>query len=103
MQKQESRIDFICLKEIRKLVNIPLVLHGFSGLIEEELKKLGPSGIQKVNIGPRIKKVFTDMLRRQISQNPRLHDHIRILKPCVEAVKEEVIHKMKMFGCINKA
>lgn len=45
MQKQQANLDFERLKAIRAVVDIPLVLHGSSGVYEEELMKVGESGI----------------------------------------------------------
>jgi len=103
MQKQETRIDFLRLKKIKEITRIPLVLHGSSGVVEEDLKQLGPNGIQKVNVGTYLRRVFTDVLRTELSKNPNLHCQIQLFKSCMEAVEKEVINKMNIFGCIGKA
>jgi len=103
MQKQEAHLDFDRLEAIRKVVDLPLVLHGSSGVADDELKIVGERGIQKVNIGTRLKRVFTDTMREMIVRNPNLHNHVKILEACTMAEKKEVIHKMKLLGCINKA
>lgn len=103
MREQKTKIDFQLLKKIREIVDISLVLHGSSGVMEEELTKLGPSGIQKVNVGTRLKKVFTDTLRNQLNEDTILFDHVKLLEFAIEAVKKEVIHKITVFGSANKA
>ncbi|SRR6056297_228095 len=103
MQTQAAEIDFQRLSEIRKLVEVPLVLHGSSGVKDEELKIMGDKGIQKVNIGTRLKRVFTDTLRENLNSNKNLHNHIKALSPCIDKVSEEVKYKMKMLGCNGKA
>ena len=95
MQKQRAEIDYQRLSKIRKLVDLPLVLHGSSGVNNNDLAKLSQGSIQKINIGTRLKRVFTDALREQISQNPELHDQIKLQKPSITAVKEEVKKKIK--------
>ncbi|MGD9155994.1 MAG: class II fructose-bisphosphate aldolase [Bacillota bacterium] len=102
MQKQEMKINFPLLNKIQKLTDIPLVLHGSSGAMEDDLKKLGPAGIQKVNVGTRLRRVFTDELRARLLQRPDLHCQIQLYEYCIEAVKNEVIHKMALFGCAGK-
>ena len=103
MQKQEANLDFNRLKAIREVVDLSLVLHGSSGVVEDELKIIGECGIQKVNIGTRLKRVFTDTMREMIARNPNLHNHVKILEACTGAVKKEVIHKMELLGCTDKA
>ncbi len=103
MQKQEANLDFNRLKAIREVVDLPLVLHGSSGVVEDELKIIGECGIQKVNIGTRLKRVFTDTMREIIARNPNLHNHVKILEACTGAVKKEVIHKMELLGCTDNA
>jgi ketose-bisphosphate aldolase len=102
MQKQEMKIDFPLLKQIQSITDIPLVLHGSSGVVEDDLRKLGPAGIQKVNVGTRLRRVFTDEFRAQLDQRPQLHCQIQFYKYCMEAVKKEIIHKMGLFGCVGK-
>jgi ketose-bisphosphate aldolase len=102
MQKQEMKIDFPLLKKIQSITNVPLVLHGSSGVVEDDLRKLGPEGIQKVNVGTRLRRVFTDELRAQLDQKPQLYCQIQFYKYCMEAVKKEIIHKMGLFGCTGK-
>ncbi|MCF8001273.1 MAG: class II fructose-bisphosphate aldolase [Halanaerobiales bacterium] len=103
MQTQAAEIDFQRLSKIRDLVEVPLVLHGSSGVKDEELKIMGKKGIQKVNIGTRLKRVFTDTLRDKLSSNKNLHNHITALSPCIDEVSKEVKYKMKMLGCNRKA
>ena len=103
MQKQDAKLDFKRLKEINKIKNVPLVLHGSSGVSDKDLHKVAANGIDKVNIGTRLKRVFSDSLRSEINNNPEEHNHIKLLNPSIEKVKEEVIKKIKLLGCDNKA
>ncbi|AZO94283.1 class II fructose-bisphosphate aldolase [Halocella sp. SP3-1] len=103
MQKQEANLDFDRLKAIRAVVDLPLVLHGSSGVVEEELKKIGKAGMQKVNIGTRLKRVFSDTMRKMLNNNKELHNQVKVLEACTDSVKNEVIHKMELLGCIAKA
>lgn len=103
MQTQAAEIDFDRLSQIRDLVEVPLVLHGSSGVKDAELKIMGNKGIQKVNIGTRLKRVFTDTLRDKLASNKNLHNHITALNPCIDEVSKEVKYKMKMLGCDGKA
>lgn len=101
MQKQEANLDFDRLKAISELVDLPLVLHGSSGVVEEELKKVPKFGIQKVNIGTRLKRVFTDTMRDYLNENKDNHNHIKVLEAASQEVTKEVMHKMRLLGCEN--
>ncbi len=102
MQKQEASLNLNLLEEIRKRVEIPLVLHGSSGVKETELKEIGARGIQKVNIGTRLQRVFTDEMRRILAENKNLHDSVKVLESARKALKKEVIHKIEILGSSNK-
>ncbi|MFW6380907.1 MAG: class II fructose-bisphosphate aldolase [Bacillota bacterium] len=103
MQTQAAELDFERLERIRDLVDVPLVLHGSSGVKDKELQVMGEKGIQKVNIGTRLKRVFTDTLRQTLDEDKQLHNHIKALEPSIDAVAGEVVHKMEMLGCKGQA
>lgn len=98
--KQKPMLDITRLSDIRNTVDTPLVLHGGSGLSDDDFKNTIANGIAKVNI-------FTDLC---IAGNNAMKDglekeleylEIRNLK--VEYIKEAVKKKIKLFGCENKA
>lgn len=88
------------LKEISSAVKVPLVLHGGSGLSDDDFKNTIRNGIAKVNI-------FTDLClagecAMKDGEEKKLgYLETRNLK--VEYIKEAVKHKMALFGSVNKA
>lgn len=98
--KKKPKLDFERLSEIRKVVDVPLVLHGGSGLSEEDFKKTIECGIAKVNI-------FTDLNQAQAKaayENYKPGIGQTDLVPFMRAaVKEATENKMRIFGCVNKA
>ena len=76
LYKEEPKLDFERLKEIRSLVDIPLVLHGASGVPEEAVKKAISLGITKVNIATELKIPFSSKLREYLVNHPEENDPI---------------------------
>lgn len=89
-------LDIDRLREIRSVIDTPLVLHGGSGLTENDLKDCIRNGITKINI-------CTDMYvaaEAAVKSAEGNYHHIRDAK--VKAIKDVVIEKMKLFGSCNR-
>ncbi len=91
------------LSEIRKVVDIPLVLHGASGLTDEDVRDCVARGICKVNFATELRKAFTDACRRVAEDDPKAFDPKVFCKAGMAAVKELVMGRMKVCGCDGKA
>ena len=95
--RTKPRLDLGRLAEIRAAINTPLVLHGGSGLSDDDFRNAISGGIAKVNI-------FTDLCRAGLSairQNPDA-DYLIARSKKVEAIKQETMKKMMLFGCNGK-
>lgn len=101
--KGVPKLDFERLDTIKKLVDIPLVLHGASGIGEGDLKKAISLGINKINIDTDIRQAFTDSVTSVIKNNPEEFDPRKICGPARDAMKQVVVNKMRIFGCSGKA
>ncbi len=122
--KGESKIDYERLKEVKKLTNMPLVLHGASGVPEELVKKAeqygarlegakGVSdevlkeavvcGINKVNADTDLRIATVGALREVLAENPREIDPRKILGPAREAMKDVVKSRITLLGSAGKA
>jgi len=82
---------------------IPMVLHGGTGLHEDQFQDLIGRGCAKVNISTALKIVFTDTTREYLDANPAKHDPPSLFRPVREAVKETAARHMRMFGSAGKA
>lgn len=98
--KAKPRLDIERLKEIRAAVDTPLVLHGGSGLSDDDFRNTIREGIAKVNI-------FTDLclageaaMRRAVSENL---NYLEARNLTVSAVKAAVKEKLLLFGSQNRA
>ncbi|MGO1468516.1 MAG: class II fructose-1,6-bisphosphate aldolase [Tissierella sp.] len=98
----EPKIDYDRIKKIRNTVDVPLVLHGSSGVSEESLKKAVECGICKINIDTDIRASFARAVKEYIKENPDQIDPRKILKPATESMKKTIMEKMKIFGSVNK-
>jgi len=100
-----EKIDFPLLKKIKaESGDTPLVLHGSSGVPEEQVAESIKYGIAKINVGTIIRKTFTDSLVESVKNKEKdMIDVRKLLTPSIEAVKEMVKHKMGVFGSIGKA
>lgn len=98
--KKKPMLNIERLKEISSAVKVPLVLHGGSGLSDDDFKNTIRNGIAKVNI-------FTDLClagkRAMKDGEEKKLGYLETRNLKVEYIKEAVKHKMALFGSINKA
>ncbi|MEG1311451.1 MAG: tagatose bisphosphate family class II aldolase [Romboutsia sp.] len=102
LYKSEPKLDFDRLEKIRSLVDIPLVLHGASGVPFESVQKATDLGICKVNIATELKIPFSSAIREYFKENPDASDPRQYLVPAKEAMYEVVVEKIKMCKSENK-
>ncbi|ASG97796.1 Fructose-bisphosphate aldolase class-II [Listeria monocytogenes serotype 1/2a str. 01-5252] len=98
---KEPKLRLDILKEIKALVNIPLVLHGGSANPEAEIAAAVEIGIQKVNISSDYKYAFYKKCR-EILSTTELWDANAIYPDCIDAAKEVVKYKMGLFESIGQ-
>ncbi len=91
------------LSTIAALIDIPLVLHGASGISDEEVTDCVKRGIAKVNFATELRAAYTSAIKDLIIQKPETFDPKAFGKVGMEAVKNLVINRMTICGCNNKA
>ena len=101
-------LDFEALDAIHKATdNIPLVLHGGTGIPDEMVKKAISLGVSKVNVNTECQLTFAAATREYIEAGKDLEgkgfDPRKLLAPGVEAIKATVKEKIELFGSANKA
>lgn len=97
--KTKPCLDIERLKQIRKAIDTPLVLHGGSGLSDEDFKSTVKEGIAKVNIFSDLCKAGEKAMKDAISDNLR---YLKIRDAKVSAIKETVKSKIALFGSQDK-
>ncbi|WMY73868.1 tagatose bisphosphate family class II aldolase [Buttiauxella selenatireducens] len=95
----EPKLDFDRLAEIRAQVNVPLVLHGASGLSESDIRRAIGLGVCKVNVATELKIAFSDALKQHFTQNPKANDPRHYMQPAKLAMKEVVRKVINDCGC----
>lgn len=91
------------LSEIRAVVEIPLVLHGASGLTDEDVRDCVKRGICKVNFATELRAAYSRAVQETFAENPGTIDPKAYGKAGIAAVKELVMNRMKVCGCDGKA
>lgn len=101
--KGVPKIDYDRIEAIRNKIDVPLVLHGSSGVPYDSLRKAISLGISKINIDTDIRAAFARTVKEYLLANPDQIDPRKILGPASEAMKETIIEKMEVFGSVGKA
>lgn len=101
--KGVPKLDFSRLSEIRKVVSIPLVLHGTSGVPDEDVAECIKRGICKVNYATDLRIAFTKGINQVLKENPDTIDPKKYNAKGREEVRKYVMHKMKICQSIAKA
>ena len=91
------------LSEIREVVDIPLVLHGASGLSDEDVMDCVKRGICKVNFATELRAAYSKAVKDLLTEKPDTIDPKAYGKTAIAAVKELVMARMKVCGCDGKA
>jgi ketose-bisphosphate aldolase len=112
-------LDIVTLERIASRIDVPLVLHGSSGVVRTrgEARERGlhlrrgeggiedaiKVGVAKVNISTELQVTYLQTLRRELTEHPEQRDMRKLFPPATEAVKKRVIAFMRLFGCSGRA
>jgi fructose-bisphosphate aldolase class II len=101
-------LRFDVLDAIQQLTgDMPLVLHGGTGIPDDMIKEAISLGVSKINVNTECQLVFAEATRKYIEAGKDLQgkgfDPRKLLAPGTEAIKDKVKEKMEVFGCIGKA
>lgn len=103
MKVQESILDIERIRALREAARIPLVLHGASGVKDDQVGPAVEAGICKINVATELGKTFAVELQEYFRENPGQVDVRKFTEPARTAVKETVREKMRLFGCSGRA
>lgn len=101
--KGEPKLDFDRLKVIKERLNMPIVLHGSSGVPEDSIRKAVSLGVNKINIDTDIRMAFARAVREFVINNPEAYDPRKILEPAKKEMQKIIAEKMIMFGSAGRA
>lgn len=92
------RLDIKRIKEIRELCGVPLVLHGGSGISDEDFVNAIKAGISIIHINTEIRVAYKEALEKYLKEFPNEIAPYKILKGAVDAIEEVVYNRLKLFN-----
>lgn len=99
--KSKTNINFERLKEIKDVVDIPLVIHGGTGVKEEDVKKVIDLGIRKFNVGTELLVGWNRESKTCYDEHKENISNRENVVPCLNVIKEIVSRKIKLFKNID--
>ncbi len=101
--KGDPNIDFDRIGRIAAKVSVPLVLHGGSGIPDDQVRRAVSLGMSKMNVATELRIVFSDAIKEVFAKNPEENDPRKYMVPAKQALKAAAIEKMRLCGSIGKA
>lgn len=99
--KSKTNINFERLKEIKDVVDIPLVIHGGTGVKEEDVKKVIDLGIRKFNVGTELLVGWNRESKACYDEHKENISNRENVVPCLNVIEEIVSRKIKLFKNIE--
>ncbi len=101
LYKEKPNLNFCLMAEINKKINIPLVLHGASGIPDNQIEKSLQNGISKVNINTELQIKWANSIREYIKNND-IYDPRKIISSGEEAIKKGIKNKIEILKSNQK-
>ena len=101
--KGEPKLGFAEMEEISTLTDLPLVLHGGTGIPTKDIQRSISLGTAKINVNTENQISATKVIREIFKNDTKVYDPRKYLGPAREAIKETVIGKIREFGSAQKA
>ena len=101
--KGEPNLGFKEMGVINDLVGVPLVLHGGSGIPDDQIRRAISLGTAKINVNTESQQAWTQIVREVVAKDANVYDPRKIIGPGKKGIAEVVAAKCEVFGCINKA
>ena len=98
MTSRDAALDHLLIAALREAVPVPLVLHGSSGVDDDELRRGVAGGLTKINVGTALNLAFTASVRESLGAHAKLVDPRKYLAPAREAMAEAVAHFLKVLS-----
>ena len=96
--KDKPNLDIELCNRLNNELNIPLVLHGGSGLNDETLKEVIKAGINKININTELQIVWSNAVRRYLNDDETVYDPRKIISSGEEEMKKTIKHKIDILS-----
>ncbi len=96
--KGEPNLDFDRMKEVDETLSIPLVLHGGSGIPDEQIRKAISCGTSKINVNTELQDAWTKAVRKKLEEDKEVYDPRKVIGSGEQAIKDKVAEKVRLFG-----
>ena len=101
--KEKPQLNKELITTLRGMLQAPMVLHGASGLSDEDVKDCIRRGICKVNFATELRAAYTEGVKAVLAENPKTFDPKAYGKEARQRVKSLVMERMLVCGCEGKA
>lgn len=100
----EPKLGFKEMEAIgNALSETPLVLHGGSGIPDDQIKRAISCGTCKINVNTEFQQAWTALVRKNLDADKKVYDPRKVIGPGLKGIEEVVVYKCTVFGCIGKA
>ncbi len=96
-------LAFDRMEEIKEKTNLPLVLHGGSGIYDEQIRQAISCGICKLNINTELQQAWTKGVREKLSSDAEVYDPRKVIKAGEANIKEAIEAKVELLGSKDRA
>jgi fructose-bisphosphate aldolase class II len=103
LYKSAPKLDISRLKTISELTGIPIVLHGGSGIPDDQIRQAVANGVAKINVDTELRYAYTEGVREALTQFGPAHDVYPFARKGADKMKLTVIEKIRLFGSNGKA
>jgi len=101
MTSRDAALDHDLILALKAAVPVPLVLHGSSGVGDDELRRAVAGGLVKINVGTALNLAFTASVRQSLGADAKLVDPRKYLAPAREAMATTVAHFLKVVSPVK--
>ncbi|TGB12094.1 class II fructose-bisphosphate aldolase, partial [Streptomyces palmae] len=96
MTDRTAALDHGLIARLREAVPVPLVLHGSSGVPDEQIRRAVAAGMVKINVGTALNTAFTGEVRAHLAEHAAVVDPRKYLRPAREAMARTVAHFLSL-------
>lgn len=96
LYKGLPKLDYETMNDINNSISIPLVLHGGTGILDEQIKKSISCGIAKININTELQIAWSDAVKKYIKDNPNIYDPRKIISSGESNIKKHIKDKISL-------
>ena len=102
LYKGEPKLKFNLMKEISEETNLPLVLHGGTGIPDYQIKEAINCGTCKINLNTELQVAWAKGVRELLDNNKEVYDPRKIIKAGEQNIKNVIKEKVNLLGSLNK-